>query len=103
MPILGRRKPSTSPQSKNFSYRVLFCRSMKLRRLNSLALLLVLVTAPLSARVIRVEVISRTDVLVGKPFGDTGVYERITGRVYFSVPVANEHNRRIVDLDKATN
>jgi len=27
-------------------------------------------------------------------------YERIVGRVYFSVSVANAHNQRIVDLDK---
>ena len=26
-----------------------------------------------------------------------GAYERITGRVYFSLPVANPHNPRIVD------
>src|SRR5579863_4977750 len=58
---------------------------------------------PLDARVVRVEIISRSDVLNGKPFSDTGAYERITGRVYFSVPVANPHNRRIVDLSNAVN
>jgi hypothetical protein len=55
------------------------------------------------ARVTRVEIASRVDVLGGKAFGDTGSYERITGRIYFSLPVANPHNRRIVDLDKAVN
>jgi hypothetical protein len=76
---------------------------MKLGRLISLALLLALVAFPLSARVTRVEIASRTDVQGGKAFGNAGAYERITGRVYFSVPVANAHNRRIVDLDKAVN
>ncbi len=57
----------------------------------------------LHARVVRVETATRTDVLGGQQFGDAGAYERITGRVYFSLPVANPHNRRIVDLDKAVN
>ncbi len=56
-----------------------------------------------SARVLRVDVASRADVLNGKTFGSAGVYERITGRVYFSVEVANPHNRRIVDLANAVN
>lgn len=69
----------------------------------SLLLVLALTTSPLSARVRRVEIASRTEVLNGKLFGDAGAYERITGRVYFSLPVANPHNLRIVDLDKAVN
>jgi hypothetical protein len=59
--------------------------------------------ATLRAKVVRVEVISRTDVLKGQSFGNAGAYERITGHIYFSVPVANTHNRCIVDLDKAVN
>jgi hypothetical protein len=55
------------------------------------------------ARVIRVEIASRTDVLNGAAFGTTGAYERLTGRVYFSVPVANPHNSRIVDVKNAVN
>jgi hypothetical protein len=57
----------------------------------------------LVGRVTRVEIYSRTDVLDAKSFGDCGSYERITGRVYFTVSTANLHNQRIVDLDKATN
>ena len=72
-------------------------------RLVSLVLLLAPSILPVNARVIRVEIASRTDVLNGKEFGDAGSYERITGRVYFSLPIANPHNRRIVDLDKAVN
>src|SRR6478752_6419181 len=53
------------------------------------------------ARVVRVEITSRADIQEGKPFGNTGVYEKIVGRVYFAVDPANPHNRQIVDLDKA--
>ncbi|HEX4031883.1 MAG TPA: alpha/beta hydrolase domain-containing protein [Terracidiphilus sp.] len=55
------------------------------------------------ARVLRVEVATRQDVLGGKSFGDAGAYERITGRVYFSLAVDNPHNERIVDLKNAVN
>jgi hypothetical protein len=62
-----------------------------------------LTVLPLHARVVRVETATRTDVLGGKDFGDAGAYERITGRVYFSLAVANSHNLRIVDLSNAVN
>ena len=58
-------------------------------------------SASLDAHVTRVEIISRTDMQDGKPFGLAGAYERIVGRVYFAVDPANIHNRQIVDLDKA--
>jgi hypothetical protein len=54
-----------------------------------------------NARVVRVEVTSRTDLQQGKPFGLAGSYEKVTGRVYFAVKPGNPHNRQIVDLDKA--
>jgi len=66
-------------------------------------LVVALIVSPLDARVTRIEISSRTDVLNGKAFGEAGAYERITGRVYFSLPVANPHNLRIVDLSKAVN
>ena len=70
----------------------------------SLFLLALLLTVlPLQARVLRVQIASRTEVLDGKVFGDAGAYERITGRAYFSLPVANPHNQRIVDLANAVN
>jgi hypothetical protein len=53
------------------------------------------------ARVVRLEITSRTDIDNGKPFGAAGAYEKITGRVYFAVDPGNLHNRQIVDLDKA--
>ncbi len=58
---------------------------------------------PVYPRVIRVDVASRSDVLGGKVFGDAGSYERIAGRVYFSLPVNNIHNAPIVDLKNAVN
>jgi hypothetical protein len=64
-----------------------------------LRLLLVLTLAvahPASARVVRVEILSRADI-VGT-FGSTGGYERISGRVYFAFDPRNPENRRIVDL-----
>jgi len=53
------------------------------------------------ARVVRVEITSRTDLQDGKPFGNAGAYEKLVGRVYFAVDPANLHNRKIVDLNKA--
>jgi hypothetical protein len=77
---------------------------MRLRlHLPALILILLLTISQLHARVLRVEITTRTDVLNGKRFGDAGAYERMTGRVYFSLPVQNAHNVRIVDLGKAVN
>ena len=67
-----------------------------------LAHLLVVVPA-VHAAVVRVETSSRTEVLDGKTFGERGAYERIIGRVYFSVAAANPHNSAIVDLGNAAN
>ncbi len=76
--------------------RLRFCASF-------LVLSLLLIVGPLYARVLRVDVASRTTVLNGQEFGNAGAYERITGRVYFSLPVTNARNQRIVDLRKAVN
>jgi len=69
-----------------------------------------LVMAPgLWARVLRVEIVSQTDVLGGQIFGGAGVYQRIVGKVYFAVRVDNAHNfdstskTGIVDLGNAVN
>ena len=75
-----------------------------MRRLALATLLCVLVFIdPLEARVIRVDITSRQDVLDGKSFGDVGAYERIAGRIYFSVRIDNPRNQRIVDLANAVN
>jgi len=78
---------------------------MKIAFQRAFCLLLVTLAAisPLGANVTRVEILSRSDVLGGKLFGDAGAYERIIGRIYFSVAVANSHNVRIVDLRNAVN
>jgi hypothetical protein len=78
-------------------------RMIQLHRRLAFCLIFLFVVPNLLARVTRVEIISRTDVLEAKPFGDSGLYERITGRVYFAVAVANIHNQRIVDLSNAVN
>src|SRR5258708_29531333 len=57
----------------------------------------------LPARVTHVDIDSRRDVLAAEAFGDSGPYERITGRVHFAVPVANILNQPIVDLANAVN
>jgi len=72
-------------------------------RLLGLLLALVWVSAPLEARVTRVEIESRTDVLGGKSFGEVGAYERLSGQIFFSVRVDNPHNSHIVDLRNAVN
>jgi hypothetical protein len=68
-----------------------------------ISLLILACGVQLSARVKRVEITSRTDVLGGMAFGESGAFERITGRVYFAVSTANPHNRAIVDLENAEN
>ncbi len=75
---------------------------MRLRASTSF-FLLALAVFPLNAKVLHIDVATRTTVLNGKEFGTAGAYERITGRVYFSLPVSNPHNQRIVDLDNAVN
>src|SRR5580658_3896998 len=71
---------------------------------NSATVALLIASVPsLHARVVRVEVLNRTDVLEGCSFGNAGSYERLTGRVYFALPVANQHNFAIVDLGNAVN
>ena len=75
---------------------------MRLRvRVVGFLLLALFAVSLVQARVVRVEITSRTDIQEGKPFGNSGAYEKIVGRVYFAVDPANLHNQQIVDLDKA--
>jgi hypothetical protein len=75
---------------------------MRLRvRVVGFLLLAAFAVSLVQARVVRVEITSRTDIQEAKPFGNAGAYEKIIGRVYFAVDPANLHNRQIVDLDKA--
>jgi len=76
---------------------------MFFRRCVCLLAHLLAVVPAVHAAVVRVETSSRTEVLDGKTFGERGAYERIIGRVYFSVAAANPHNSAIVDLGNAAN
>ena len=61
-------------------------------------LLVVCLPAGLEAKVERVEILSRSDVLAGRPFGLGGPYEKVVGRVHFLVDPFQPANRRVVDL-----
>jgi len=60
-----------------------------------------LVAAPVSAEVVRIEVKSRTPVLAGQSFGTSGPYERLAGTIYFAIDPRNAANLIIADIDKA--
>ena len=72
-----------------------------LRTLGLLVVLFPLLFPVASARVVRVEIDRRVDVLDGKPFGMAGPYEKITGKVFFAVDPSNSANRIITDIDLA--
>lgn len=65
--------------------------------------LLCLLVRPSStfAEVTRVTVTSRTTVAGGQPFGATGPYERLVGRIEFALDPSDPHNAGIVDLNHA--
>ncbi len=71
------------------------------RRCILFLLSLAVLVAPASARVVRVDIVSRGPVLDGQAFGNFGAYEKIWARVCFAVQAEDAHNRGIVDLDKA--
>jgi hypothetical protein len=73
---------------------------MMYRRLFLIALIAAS-ASPVRAEVVRIEVNSRTDVLSGKSFGNTGAYEKLAGKIYFAVDPRNSANRIIADIDKA--
>lgn len=61
---------------------------------------LIALSSSLNARVVRVEMLAKADLLEAKPFGDAGAYEKISGKIHFAVKPEDPHNRLIVDLDK---
>jgi Alpha/beta hydrolase domain len=65
------------------------------------ATLLVLFSQAAFARVVRVEITSRADVLNGKSWDKAGPYEKIAGKIHFAIDPKNAHNTRIVDLGLA--
>lgn len=66
-----------------------------------LGLLLGGVCAPLQAEVVRVEVQQRRLFADGRPFGATGPYEALRGRLFLEVDPTAPANSRIVDLQLA--
>src|SRR5881397_1188782 len=67
----------------------------------AVVLALIAFSCELPARVVRVEVLSKADVLEGKAFGEAGGYEKVIGKIYFAVKPDDPHNTVVVDLDKA--
>ena len=53
------------------------------------------------AEVTRIEIAARSDILGGKSFGPVGAYEKIIGKVYFSIDPTHPRNVAIVDVEKA--
>jgi hypothetical protein len=70
-------------------------------RLSLLVLLLCICIAAAEARVVRIDVLSRTPIANASASSTVPAYEKIMARVYFAVRPADAHNRTIVDLDKA--
>jgi hypothetical protein len=64
-------------------------------------IVLIALSTPAYAEVVRVEVKSRADVLAGRSFGSAGPYEKIAGRIYFAIDPTNSANQIITDIDKA--
>jgi hypothetical protein len=60
-----------------------------------------LLAASAQAKVTRIEIASRSDLLGGRSFGLAGPYEKIIGKAHFAVDPNDPHNRVIVDVDKA--
>lgn len=65
------------------------------------ALFLALASGCAEAAVDHFDVISRSVVLDGGAFGESGSYEKIVAKVYFRVKPGDPHNGVIVDVDKA--
>jgi hypothetical protein len=66
-----------------------------------LIFLLVVFAQSARAEVVRIEVSSRTELLGGKAFGAAGVFEKISGKIYFEVDPRNSANKIIADIKKA--
>jgi alpha/beta hydrolase family protein len=60
-----------------------------------------LIAAPLSAEVVRIDVQSRGDLVGGQTFGTVGPYEKVSGKIFFTVDPNLPANRIVADIDKA--
>ncbi len=65
------------------------------------AALIALAALTAQADVASIEITSRADIVNGKSWGTVGPYERIIGKVHFTVDPKNPHNKIITNLDKA--
>jgi hypothetical protein len=72
-----------------------------MKRTIALLSLLTIVPALAAAEVTRVEITSRRDVLGGRPFGSTGPYELVAGKIHFAVDPTTPRNAIVVDIGKA--
>ena len=63
--------------------------------------LMVLVAAPLSADVVRIDVQSRSDIVSGQAFGAAGPYEKLAGKIFFAVDPTLPANQIVADIGKA--
>ena len=61
----------------------------------------VLLAAPLSAEVVRIDVKSRADIAGGQAYGTVGPYEKLAGTIFFAVDPALPANTIVADIDKA--
>ena len=71
------------------------------RMVSRILALILLMASSLSAEVVRIEVESRTDLAGGMSFGLAGAYEKLVGKIYFSVDPGNSANRIITDIEFA--
>lgn len=67
-------------------------------RFLSLLFLTVTFNFQLPAKVSKLEIESRTQILNGKTFGKYGAYEKLTGKIFFEIDPANFANKSIVNL-----
>jgi Alpha/beta hydrolase domain len=72
-----------------------------LRRAIATIAMLCLVSSPLAAEVVRIEVASRADLVGGRSFGNAGPYEKLIGKVYFEIDPTNSANLIIADIGNA--
>ena len=72
-----------------------------MRKIFFIGLFLTLFTKAARAEVVRLEIKQRLDFAEGRSFKGIGKYQRLLGRVHFSVDPRHAANRTVVDLDLA--
>ncbi len=73
---------------------------MRLGKALALFALFLALAGSAHARVVRIQVQERGDLLGGQPFGLAGPYEKLSGRVYFAVDPEDPINQIITDVEK---